>query len=549
MATTRQEIVEQINEQRRRQNATLLRIYNYYRIVLGATLMVLFVREIGERPLGTLDPHLFLVTLSAYIGINVLVALSSLLIPRRIFDRQTVSFLLVVADSLALTMLMHFSAGISSGLGSLILVAVASGSILVLGRVATVLAAIATIAVLYEEIYLSLIPGTLPPDFFQAGVLGALYFGTSLFIQDVSRRLQRSEITSLERAAEVASLERLNRLIVQRMRTGIVVLEPSGTERLMNAAARSLLGVGEAGDPSPGAAALPRVLIDAWNRWRESPDYRPQPFWPAPDAPEVRVSFSRLAQDPGAETLVFIEDNTELQQRAQQLKLAALGRLSASIAHEIRNPLGAISHAAQLLRESPNLDKADMRLTDIIQTHSRRMNGVIENVLELSRRRMPEMRAVVVREWLEQFSEQFRETREIPAILDIDVEPADLQVRIDTGQLEQVLTNLVANGLRYSAKSTGRAWVGLEAGIEPASERPYLNVLDEGAGITSAQQQHLFEPFFTTEESGTGLGLYISRELCEANQIQLSYQPRDGGGSCFRLHFPHPQRQLNQADD
>lgn len=546
MASVRQEIANQITEQRRLQNAYLLRIYNYYRIVLGASLLVLFAREIGERLLGTLDPDRFVITLVAYIGINILITVASFLIPRRHFDRQYVAFVIVIADSLALALLMHFSEGVSSGIGSLIIVSVAAGSILVMGRIATVLAAVATLAVLYEEIYLSLIPDTLPPDFFQAGLLGALYFGTSLFIQYVSRRLQRSEFTALERAAEVAALERLNRLIVQRIRTGIVVLDADGDVRLLNEAARHLLDLG---DGDADSTELPTILGAAWQRWREAPDHRPEPFWPAPGKPEVRVNFSRLSQDADTETLVFIEDNTELQQRAQQLKLAALGRLSASIAHEIRNPLGAISHAAQLLRESPSLEKPDLRLTDIIQNHSRRMNGVIENVLELSRRRAPEPVRFELGEWLEQFSDQFRETREIPAIIEIDVQPPELVVRVDPGQLQQVLTNLVANGLRYSEKTTGRAWILLEAGIDPATERPFLNVVDEGPGVPPAKEQHLFEPFFTTEDTGTGLGLYISRELCETNQILLGYERRDGKGSCFRLDFPHPRRHIPKTDE
>ena len=397
MTQSRREIHEQIAEQRRRQNVSLLRIYNYYRIVLGISLLVIFSREIGERLLGTLAPELFALTSASYIVVNVLFAGACLFLPLRMLDRQLLGFFVVVADTLTLVLLMHFSQGVSSGLGALVIVAVAAGSILVMGRIATVIPAVATIAVLYEEFYLSLVPGTPPPDFFQAGLLGALYFGTSLFIQDVSRRLQASEVVALQRSAEVASLERLNRLIVQRMRTGIVVLDAGGTVSLINEAARSLLGL----DRDSIEPSLPELLHAAWQRWRRDASHRPEPFWPAPDTAEVRVSFSRLAGRNEGETLVFIEDNTELQQRAQQLKLAALGRLSASIAHEIRNPLGAISHAAQLLAESPTLEKPDRRLTDIIQTHSRRMNGVIENVLELSRRRAPEPRRMPMQGWLE----------------------------------------------------------------------------------------------------------------------------------------------------
>ncbi|MCC5885425.1 MAG: PAS domain-containing sensor histidine kinase [Gammaproteobacteria bacterium] len=537
---SQQEVRKLVAEQQRRQAATLLRIYNYYRIVVGISLLVIFVREIGERLLGTLNPDAFMLMVLSYISANLVIAAASLVIPSRLFDRPTIGFIIVSLDIVALALLMHFSGGVSSGLGTLIIVAVAAGAILVPGRVSTVLPAIGTILVLYEEFYLSLLLAAPAPDFFHAGLLGALYFGTSLFIQSLSRRLQRSEVTSLERAAELESLERLNRLIVQRMRTGIVVFDNAGQSRLENEAGRALLRLE---DSEGNTRPLPEPLLANFARWQENDKFRPEPFRSEPGANEIRLSFARLASQPDSEVVAFIEDNTELTQQAQQLKLAALGRLSASIAHEIRNPLGAISHAAQLLRESPALDKADLRLADIIQTHSKRMNQVIENILELSRRRNPEPRLIGMREWLDEFVLRFQEGQEHPAEFDISLRPEDAEVRLDPRQLDQVLTNLCANAARYSQQNSGRRTVWLQGGIDPVTSRPWLDVIDNGPGVDPAQLEHLFEPFYTTEETGTGLGLYISKELCEANQAQLSYLPRKEGGSCFRIHFPHPQRQ------
>jgi two-component system sensor histidine kinase PilS (NtrC family) len=535
---SRQDISEHLREIRHQQNVSLLRIYNFYRIVLGAALLVIALRESEQRLLGALDSDTFVRLVVAYLLANLVVAIGCLAAPARFIDRQPTGFFIVVADIVALTVLIHLSGGVDSGLAALIIVSVAAGSMLVLGRVATLIPALASIAILYEEFVLQLADGS--ADFFQAGILGALYFGTSLFIQGVSRRLHRSEATSLARGAEVASLEQMNRVIVQRLRTGILVLDPSGTLRLVNSAGRRLLGLPEdENEPATLPARLQQDLV----QWLASSQYRPPLFRPDPTRPEVRVNFSRLDGEGDTDIIVFVEDNAELQQQAQQLKLAALGRLSASIAHEIRNPLGAISHAAQLLRESPSLDKPDLRLTDIIQTHSRRMNEVIENILELSRRRAPEPRRLAMREWLEEFAGRFRETAGRPVEIEIAITPEDTLVRLDPRQLDQVLTNLVANGMRYSEKRVGRPWVRLEGGIETGTERPFLHVIDAGGGVPEAQLEHLFEPFYTTEENGTGLGLYISRELCEANQTQLTYRDRNGEGSCFRLHFPHPERQ------
>jgi len=230
-----------------------------------------------------------------------------------------------------------------------------------------------------------------------------------------------------------------------------------------------------------------------------------------------------------------------VQQQAQQLKLAALGRLSASIAHEIRNPLGAISHAAQLLRESEELSRGDRRLSEIIRDHCKRMNGVVENVLETSRRRPPSPVRLNLSSHLADFAGAFRDSNEDAQIC-VRIEPHDTEVRMDKGHLDQVLTNLVGNAVRHSREHAGRPLVHLAGGIDARTERPYLNVIDEGPGVPDDMVDHLFEPFFTTAKSGTGLGLYISRELCEANQARLTYHRHEGGGACFRITFSHPDR-------
>ena len=254
----------------------------------------------------------------------------------------------------------------------------------------------------------------------------------------------------------------------------------------------------------------------------------------------LQPSFAALQHGVRQDTLVFLEDISQIAQQAQQLKLASLGRLTASIAHEIRNPLGAISHAAQLLQESEALDAADLRLTQIIQDHSRRMNLVIENVLQLSRRRQAEPQLLDLKYWVHRFASEFRSS--LPAHQSVHVKTlgSSLQTRMDPNQLIQVLTNLVQNGLRYSGQEHPEAQVWLHLFRDEASDLPVLEVLDDGPGVPAEQVQNIFEPFFTTENKGTGLGLYICRELCESNQARLDYRTRDEGGSCFRIVFAHP---------
>jgi two-component system sensor histidine kinase PilS (NtrC family) len=330
----------------------------------------------------------------------------------------------------------------------------------------------------------------------------------------------------------------VNRQIIQRMRTGILVVDAANRVRMANQSARALLGVSADDDLSE----LPQPLEHHLNGWRDDTDLRAAPLQVRPDTPEIRVNFSAVrTDDPAADVTIFLEDTSEIAQQAQQLKLAALGRLSASIAHEIRNPLGAISHAAQLLRESQKLEPGDRRLTEIIRDHCQRMNGVVENVLETSRRRLPAPVRLTLREHLDHFATTFRDG-EKDAEIAIRVTPQDTEVRMDRGQLDQVLTNLVSNAIRHSREHAGCPGVRLEGGVDQRTERPYLNVIDQGPGVPDDAVERLFEPFYTTARSGTGLGLYISRELCEANHARLTYYRDHEGGACFRITFSHPDR-------
>jgi two-component system sensor histidine kinase PilS (NtrC family) len=533
-------IVAEVERRRFLLNLSLLKTYAYYRVFVGIALLGVFLQPFVPTRIGTLNATLFFWGVIAYSVINLVSAVTTNALPPRLFERQAITVVVVVVDVIALACLTYLSGGVSSGLGVVMLISVAAASIFLEGRASTFVAAIASIAMLYEEFYLALSTIYIEADYFQAGVLGITYFAAALSIRYLSNRLRRTEITSLSRAAEVADLERVNRSIVQRMRTGILVVDRNDHVRMANQSARSLLGLASRDEE---LATIPPTLATRLAEWRADTHTRGGPFQVTPTTPEIRANFSAVrSEDPSGDVIVFLEDTTEIAQQAQQLKLAALGRLSASIAHEIRNPLGAISHAAQLLSESQSLEKGDRRLTDIIHSHCKRLNGVIENVLEVSRRRPPSPIRLNLAAWLEQFVTEFKQAGMEDADIKLDVSPASTEIRIDPGQLGQAVTNLVQNGLRYSRAATGCAAVLLEGGIDPATERPYLNVIDRGPGVPEGKVKNLFEPFFTTERTGTGLGLYITRELCEANQARVTYSRHEGGGSNFRITFAHPDR-------
>ncbi|XOV82192.1 MAG: PAS domain-containing sensor histidine kinase [bacterium] len=538
MSTLNTDIIAEIERRRVALSTGLLNIYNYYRLFIGLAILVTYQQNLFATKLGSLDPDLFLLTAVVYTGVNVASALFHRFVPRAWGQQQNLSLGLVIFDVLSLTVIMYTSGGISSGVAALILITVVTGAILVTGQRATFIAALASIAVLYEEFYLRISTISGDDDFLQAGIFGVIYFAASLTIQRLSNRIRQNDIRALTQAVELADLERLNRQIIQRMRTGIIVVDQNNDVRMMNQSARALMGTQSDDDPDQ----LPAPLYDTLNAWRADTDRREQPFQISATAPAIRANFSAVRNDDAnGDVTIFLEDTGEIQQQAQQLKLAELGRLSASIAHEVRNPLGAISHAAQLLNESDELQPADQRLTDIIISHCHRMNGVVENVLEMSRRARPDPQRVNLLEHLQAFSEAFCQSQP-EARLEIAVTPASTEIRMDPNQLNQALTNLVDNGIRYSKENGNGPTVTLEGGMDPGTGRPFLNILDNGRGVDEELVDSLFQPFTTSSRKGTGLGLYLSRELCESNQAQLSYTPTDGGGSCFRILFAHPDR-------
>lgn len=510
----------------------VLRLYHLYRLVIGLLLVLLISSNLDEQLLQVAYPELFHQGSRFYLLLNILVAvLAPPPKPLQIFS-------LALVDVILLSGLLYTAGGPSSGIGNLIIVSVAVANILLGGRIGLLIAAMAASGLVYMTFYLGLNHPAATTQYMHAGALGSLCFAAALLVQSLTRRLQRSESLAERRAVEVADLQALNAQILERMRTGILVLDQQQQVLLANQSAFTLLGnpalVGQ-----PLALHCPE-LVERLQQWQQNPTLRPQDLHTLPHGPLVQPNFVPLKRGGRQSILVFLEDISQIAQQAQQLKLASLGRLTAGIAHEIRNPLGAISHAAQLLQESNCLDGSDRRLTQIIQDQSRRINLVIENVLQLSRRRQAQPQVLDLKYWLHRFASEYRASAAPNQILHLEIEDGSLKTRMDSNQLIQILNNLVQNGLRYSAKCHPQGQVWLRLFRAPESDLPVLEVRDDGPGVPAEQIEHIFEPFFTTESKGTGLGLYISRELCESNQARLDYRAAEGG--CFRITFAHPRK-------
>ncbi len=517
------------------QSQRILRLYHLYRLAIGLALVLLISSDLHSDLLQMSSPQLFGYGTWLYLILNIVVAVL-LQNPQQTLQVTALALL----DVMLLAALFYFAGGTPSGIGNLIIIAVAIANILVRGKVGFLIAAVAATGLIYLTFYLSLDYPTASSQFVQAGALGTLCFAAALLVQGLTHRLQASETLARQRAEDVANLEALNTLILQRMRTGILVLDPQQRVLLANQGVLQMLEQ-DSLTGEPLAEHCPE-LIARLGQWQDNPTLRSRSLQVSPGGPMLQPSFASLQHGEKCNTLVFLEDISQIAQQAQQLKLASLGRLTASIAHEIRNPLGAISHAAQLLQESDQLDGPDRRLAQIIQDHSRRMNLVIENVLQLSRRRQADPQLLDLKYWLHRFVSEFRSGLAPGQQLHLETVGSSLQTRMDPNQLTQVLTNLVQNGLRYSGQLHDQAQVWLRLYRDEASDLPMAEVLDDGPGVAPEQLQNIFEPFYTTESKGTGLGLYISRELCESNQARLDYQPRAEGGSCFRIVFAHPRK-------
>lgn len=517
------------------QRPRILRIYNIYRVILGFFLTILTSSALRDGLLDLNNPQLYETVSWFYLFINVLIAL--LLHQGK---RDVHLFVLSVLDIFLLGSIFYAAGGAASGFGNLLLIPVAAGNILLHGRVGLLLAALASLMVIYLTFYLSLSDPSIGQSYLQVGVIGGIYFGVALFVQRLSRRLRQSEDLAQQQAASLASLEKINQLIIQRMRTGIIVVARRHTVLLANEAAAQMLGkpIIRGMDLDDLATGLAQRL----RQWQLNPSIRSSTFHNHSGGAEIMANFKPLPSDEGETVLVFLEDNSQVTQQAQQLKLASLGRLTASIAHEIRNPLGAISHAAQLLNESDQIPEQDRRLGEIIQQHSKRMNRVIETVLELSRRRPSEPQLVDLAVWLEQFVDSYSQGSPKTDYIELHIEHQTIMTRMDPHQLNQVMDNLCNNALRYSGKDGDPRHIWIRLYVHPDSELPTLEVIDHGPGIASEHLGHVFEPFYTTESSGTGLGLYISRELCESNQARLEYEPMLPRGSCMRITFAHARR-------
>ncbi len=364
--------------------------------------------------------------------------------------------------------------------------------------------------------------------------MAVAYFVTATLLRNLGGHLREAEDLAEQRGADLLNLEQINDLIIQRMRTGVLLVDRANYILRINESAWHLIG-----NPPPGERELGVVAPELSRRlyhWRHKGHGEESPVSLATDMPEVIPRFTRLAPNDDSNVLIFLDDTSLLSRRAEELTLSSLGRLSASIAHEIRNPLAAIRYSAQLLAESPDLSGDDTRLVEIINNHCTRANDVVENILQLSRRERSRPETIDLNAWVLSFVEDYRQSNDLGEDqLRAVTSNKRLEAVFDPQHMQQVVWNLVQNALRYGRQPGQPARVAVVARAAVDKGPALLEVIDRGPGIPPKVAAQIFEPFYTTHEYGTGLGLYLAKQMSEASQATLEYVPVAGGGACFRL--------------
>src|SRR4029077_3009945 len=405
---------------------------------------------------------------------------------------------------------------------------------------------VAVLGVLAQQVFTGLEGTTPATDYTTAGVLGVLVFVVALATGPVANRLRESEALVRRQEIDLANMAQLSQYIVQHLRESILVIDSQDRIRLINESAAQMLGDQHAYPDALIGEASPRLLylLESWRQASTGAASVPGPdstFVAADGARVIRPHFAPLGRTDPPPVLVFLEDTSLLDQKVQQSKLAALGRLSASIAHEIRNPVGAMSHAGQLLAESPHLSDDDRRLTQIISSNAERVSGIIANVQRLSRREEARRERLTLASWVEEFHEEFCETMQWPrARLTLHGIDPEIDVHVDPDQLRQIIWNLCENALKHAVREHPQQLVEISCGQLSSNGRPFLEVADRGQGVAAEHIDRIFEPFYSGGH-GTGLGLFLARELAQANGATLLYEPRGGGGSVFRLGVADPR--------
>lgn len=491
--------------------AVSLRYFNLYRIVV-ASVFAIFGAAFSFQ--GE-SPTLYYGLVAAYWGLAIVFALW----PADSSRPQGLWLMLqVAADIVALTIFMYLAGGQRSGIPYLMMTTIAGAALVSEGRMVFGFASMATIAVLAEQFIRTLEHEGELAGFPRTGITSLGFFAVALVAQLLARRALVNEALARQRGADLDRQIHVNARIIEDTLDGVVVVDEFGVVTQSNPRATALLGV----EPQRGEH-VSRVSRELSRRVLAEDAEAASVFIAEASGRQLRMR--RVAVGYGHDMVLYLEDLDRVQSQAQQIKLAALGRLTANIAHEIRNPLAAVSQAAELMAEEKRSEMLQ-RLIRIVRDNAARIDRMVHDVMELGRRDRLTSERLDLGAFLHTFVDELAlHTPQAVECIALSVEETPA-VCFDRVHLHQIVANLVGNALRYCSGEPGSVSLQLRVLDD---ERVRLVVKDDGPGIPPEDRGKVFEPFFTSDPKGTGLGLYIARELADANGARLELADSTGG--------------------
>jgi len=507
-----------------------LKVFLLYRVALSSLLIILYESQFSQILIATNYLQLYNYTCKIYFILSVI---SGFLAFWRLISYSLQTQSIIFIDIIAITLIMHSCGGISSGFGILLAGSLAASGLLIGGRCSMVFAALATVSIFTEQVYAIRLNEVSTSSYPTVGMLGATFFITALLSYVLAKRSEQSELLANKQQQTIITLEALNQYIIQHLQSGLIIINKNQQILTINEAALSLFF----------QCKLPRKLSEVstplssfFQDWLVNK----QDFFvlQRPKQANLHLRFSLLNAENENFYMIMVEDISLHNQRLQQSVLASLGRLTANIAHEIRNPLSAITHAAQLLSENPSFSSQDTRLTEIILNHSGRVNKIINDILQSSKRTPSNRKKIKLNNYLTCYLEDFKLEHAVNKdYFQLDLCKNNLTAFIDTDHLKQIMDNLSQNALKYGQPEKEHIIIKLSE----LATNPCIDIIDNGRLLNADVISHLFEPFFTTSKTGTGLGLYLSRELAELNQASLNYRVNNHKKNSFRLQLSNAE--------
>lgn len=519
------------NELQKNKTKRLGMIYSFYRIIIAVFFSLNFASAIQKS-----GKNLFLLINFLPTFLYLIFAIFFIVVyfykPKNIFLMSSLT-----VDVLALSIMLYFSGGDDLQIILLFFVQVACSFMLVSSTQATLLTVFAISLILYQSFYqpFQKTDGLNYELFSDVGIVVASFVIVAYLSYTLSKRVKVIESLSETHVKEVNAVNTINKKIVQIIEQGVIVISHKLEIVVANDKVVEQLNLPTQIENfclthiKPDLADALEPII---THGEETLIYRQKKPRPNQETLFFTDYYLRITQLDKQYALILVNDLRREQAHAQQLKLASLGQLTASIAHEIRNPLASISYSSQMLIEEANnpntsLPEENIFLYETIYKQTVRANQIIEDVLKLSRQQKPNQIFIEPCSWLTTFLKDNFKDHDV--FLHCETDNCFL---FDPHHLEQVLTNLIKNGLRFCSRSHPHAFVTLE--VYHDARFVYIDVIDTGAGVAEHHIQDLFNPFFTTDNEGTGLGLYLSQSFCQANHADLEYVP-EHEHTCFRI--------------